>query len=99
MIVIIIIRRCMCETCGKTFDLEWGEDPPAKCKLCGSVNWEEAPEIRDATYIRKGITKAKRRLNPGAKSRARQEQGKRQWRKFRTKEQEEVEAAKKKADN
>ena len=85
MIVIIIVRRCLCETCGKTFDLEWGEDPPEKCRICGSVNWEECPEIRDATYIRKGITKAKRRLNPGAASKKRQDQGRRQYQAFKPK--------------
>lgn len=99
MIVIIVIRRALCEVCDRTFDLEYGEQPPEKCRVCGSANWEEGPEIRDATYIRKGISKSKRRLNPGAASRARQQQGKRQWRKFRTKEQEQVEAAKGKAEN
>ena len=97
MIIIVVVRRAFCEICKATFDLEWGEDPPEKCKLCGSLNWEEAPEIRDALYIRKGITKAKRRLNPGAASRKRQIQGRKQWQGFRSKEQ--VEAAKKKADN
>jgi hypothetical protein len=86
MIVIIIVRRAVCEVCQKTWDLEWGEDPPSKCKLCGSKDWEEAPEIRDAIYIRKGITKKKRRLNPGAASGARQERGKKQWRRFKDKE-------------
>jgi hypothetical protein len=85
VIVIIIVRRCLCEICGKCFDLERGEDPPEKCKVCGSLNWEEAPEIRDAIYIRKGITKNKRRLNPGAKSKKRQDQGRRQYQKFRPK--------------
>ena len=99
MIVIIIVRRAVCEVCRKTWDLEWGEDPPTTCKLCGSRDWEEGPEARDAIYIRKGISTSKRKLNPGASSRARQEQGKRQWRKFRSKEQEQVEAAKKKAEN
>ena len=66
MIVIIVIRRCFCEVCNRTFDLEWREDPPEKCKVCGSLNWEEAPEVRDAIYLRKGITKKQRRINPGA---------------------------------
>jgi len=85
MIVIVVIRRCLCEVCSKTFDLEWGEEPPEKCRVCGSVNWEEAPEVRDATYIRKGISKSKRRLNPGAASRKRQSQGRKQWRQFKPK--------------
>ncbi len=85
MIVIIVVRRCFCEICNKTFDLEWGEDPPENCRICGSLNWENAPETRDAIYIRKGHTKAKRRLNPGAKSRARQQRGKKQWQQFKTK--------------
>jgi hypothetical protein len=97
MIIIVIIRRCFCEVGNHSFDLEGDEEPPEKCRICGSVNWEEAPEIRDATYIRKGITKRKKRLNPGAASRKRQTQGRNQYQGFRSKE--EVEAAKKKADN
>jgi hypothetical protein len=85
MIVIVVVRRCVCEICFKIFDLEYGEDPPEKCKICGSVNWIEGPTTRDAIYIRKGITKAKRRLNRGAASRKRQQQGKRQWQGFRPK--------------
>ena len=69
MIVIIIVRRGLCEICGKWWDLEFGEDPPETCNLCGSRNWEQPQEVRDATYIRKGITKAKRRLNPGSRMR------------------------------
>jgi hypothetical protein len=86
MIIIVIVRRAFCEICHESFDLEFGEDPPANCKLCGSKDWELAPEIRDATYIRKGITKKKRRLNPGAASIARQGRGKAQWRQFRDRE-------------
>ena len=87
----------VCEVCFKCFDLESGEDPPKKCRVCGSENWEEAPEVRDATYIRKGITTSKRKLNPGAASRKRQAQGRKQYQGFKSKEQ--VEAAKRKADN
>jgi hypothetical protein len=97
VIVIIIVRRCCCEVCNKTWDLEWGEDPPPKCKLCGSSDWEESPAISDAVYIRKGITKSKRRLNPGAASRKRQQQGRAQHQGFKSKE--EVEVAKRKAEN
>jgi hypothetical protein len=97
MIFFVIVRRCFCEICHKMFDLECGEEPPQNCRLCGSRNWEEAPEVRDATYIRKGITKVKKRLNPGAASRKRQVQGRKQYQGFRSKEQ--VEAAKNKADN
>ena len=97
MIVIIVVRRCYCEIGAHYFDLEWGEDPPENCRICGSLNWEAAPETRDAIYIRKGITKAKRRLNPGAASRKRQTQGRKQYQAFKSKEQ--IEAAKEKADN
>jgi len=79
VIIIVIVRRCFCEIGNHHFDLEWDEEPPKKCKICGSSDWEEAPEIRDATYIRKGITKVKKKLNPGAASGKRQERGKRQW--------------------
>lgn len=98
MIVIVIVRRCFCEICGGSWDLETEEDPPKKCKLCGSVNWEEAPEIKDAIYIRKGIATKKKRLNPGAASRSRQQQGRKQYRQFKGHE-ETVEDAEKKADN
>jgi len=84
MIIIVIVRRAFCEICHKSFDLEFGEDPPANCKLCGSKNWELAPEIRDATYIRKGLATKKKRLNPGATSRARQQQGRKQYRQFKS---------------
>jgi hypothetical protein len=85
MIIIVITRRAVCEVCFKCFDLESGEDPPKHCKVCGSENWEEAPEVRDATYIRKGITTAKRKLNPGAASRKRQQQGRKQYQAFKPK--------------
>ena len=97
MIIIVIVRRCFCEIGNHSFDLEWGEEPPKLCKVCKSANWEEAAEIRDATYIRKGISKVDKNLNPGATSRKRQTQGRKQYQGFRSKEQ--VEAAKKKADN
>ena len=86
MIAITIVRRCICEVCLKHWDLEWGQLPPERCKVCGALNWEEGPEMRDATFIRKGITKAKRRLNPGAASGKRQARGKLQWQGFKDKE-------------
>ncbi len=86
MIIVIIVRRCVCEICHGLFDLEYGEDPPRKCRLCGSVNWEEAPEIKDAVYIRKGIAKKKKSLNPGSASGKSQERGKKQWRRFKDKD-------------
>ena len=87
MVIIVVVRRCFCEVCNGSFDLESDEDLPKKCKLCGSTVWEEAPEIRDAIYIRKGLATKKKRLNPGATSRKRQTQGKKQYRQFRTKEE------------
>ena len=85
MVIIVVVRRCFCEVCNGSFDLESEEELPKKCKLCGSTVWEEAPEIRDAIYIRKGLATKKKRLNPGASSRARQQQGKRQYRQFKDK--------------
>jgi hypothetical protein len=83
--------------CGKYFDLDWGDEPPEKCRMCGTLNWDKGVVTRDATYIRKGISKNKKRLNPGAASRKRQTQGREQYQGFRSKEQ--VEAAKEKGDN
>jgi hypothetical protein len=86
MITIVVVRRAFCEVCGKTFDLERDEETPKYCPLCNSYDWEGVKGSQDASLIRKGISKRKRRLNPGAYSRARQQRGKKQWQQFKDKD-------------
>jgi hypothetical protein len=45
-------------------------------------------ESRDSRFIRQGISRLRRKLNPGAKSLKRQEQGKRQYQGFKPKPEE-----------
>jgi DNA-directed RNA polymerase subunit RPC12/RpoP len=90
MIFIAIVRRCRCEICSGTFDLAPEEKPPVQCRLCGSSLWLWGPQVdtykqMNARFTRQGITFKERTLDKGAKSRARQEQGKRQWRGFKPK--------------
>jgi predicted nucleic acid-binding Zn-ribbon protein len=85
VIVLVIVRRAQCEICSGIFDLEIGEKPPDGCRVCGSTDWLYGPESSDSKYIRQGIKHVKKVLNPGAKSRARQERGRKQWRQFKPK--------------
>ena len=88
MILIQIYRIAQCEICHG----QWALDPrleisnPDECQICGSRDWLWGPEPLDSRFIRQGISKKSRKVNPGASSRKRQEQGKSQWRKFRSKE-------------
>jgi hypothetical protein len=86
MIVLVIVRRAQCEICSGQFDLKPGQAVPGKCEVCGSEDWLYGPDSSESRFIRQGIKKRKRTLNPGAKSRTRQERGKRQWRQFKTKD-------------
>lgn len=86
MILIVVVRRAVCEICHGQFDLAAEEKPPKECKLCGSLLWEFGPRKSDVLRIQEGRTKVKRKLNPGAKSKKRQDRGKSQWRKFHDKE-------------
>lgn len=90
MIYIVIVRRAHCEVCGGRFDLEPEEKPPLLCRLCNSSLWmygvighKKAPR----RLMRQGLVKVEKVVDKSAKSLKRQEQGKRQWRRFRTKEQ------------
>ena len=71
--------------CSEQWDLEPGSETPDKVpalRLCG---WEWGPESRDTRYIRQGISRLRTVLNPGAKSRARQERGRKQFKHFKPK--------------
>lgn len=86
MIYLCIVRRCQCEVCQKSFDLAVDEKPPAKCKVCGSAEWLYGTNEIESRRVRMQIQKAPVTLNPGAKSLARREQGRRQYRGFKPKE-------------
>jgi hypothetical protein len=90
LIFLAIIRRCHCEICNGEFDLKDGEEPPAECRLCGSSVWLWGREDRKARAIRQGHATKRKVLNPGAASKARQDRGLKQWRRFRTREEEEA---------
>lgn len=85
MILIVVVRRAICEVCHGQFDLAAGEKPPKECKLCGSLLWEFGPRKSDVLRIQEGRTKVKRKLNPGAKSKKRQDRAKKQWRQLKPK--------------
>ena len=77
MILIQIYRIAQCEICHG----QWALDPrleisnPDECQICGSRDWLWGPEPLDSRFIRQGISKKSRKVNPGASSRKRQEQG------------------------
>jgi hypothetical protein len=87
-ILLVVVRRAWCVTCNGTFDLEPLEIPPARCPLCNSQEWEWGPESSDSRLIRQGIKRLRKRLNPGATSKKRQDRGKKQWRRFKPKPEE-----------
>ena len=83
-VFISVVRTAQCCICNG----QWILDPmecPEKCIHCGSLDWEFGSESRDSAFIRQGITRLRKSLNPGAKSKKRQDQGKKQWRRFKPK--------------
>jgi hypothetical protein len=83
-IFLALCRIAQCSICSNQWPLE-GLDLPDKCVFCGSADWEFGPESRDSRFIRQGISRVRKSLNKGAKSRKRQEQGKKQWQGFKPK--------------
>lgn len=84
-ILIAVVRRALCAICSGTFDLDAGEEKPERCRHCGSKEWEWGPDSMDSRYIRQGIDRSRKSLNPGATSKKRQDHGRRQWRQFKGK--------------
>ena len=83
-IYLAVVRVAQCFFCSKQWELE-PQGVPERCKFCGSPDWELGPESRDTRFIRQGIDRSRNVLNPGARSRKRQEQGRRQWQGFKPK--------------
>lgn len=91
-VFIAVVRICQCYICESQWGLDFEEKPPEKCIVCGTTDWEFGAESRDSKFIRQGISRLRKTLNPGAKSRGRQLWGKKQWQGFKSREQ--VEALK-----
>lgn len=86
MILLVIVRRAVCEVCNGTYDLKGDDRPPEVCPLCNADNWLNGKIAKDTAYIRKGMATKKKRKNPGATSAKRQQRGRAQWRQFRDRE-------------
>lgn len=84
-VLVVVVRRALCAVCEGTFDLEAGEAKPEKCPHCRSKDWEWGAASIDSRYIRQGISRERKILNPGATSKRRQDRGKKQWRRFKPK--------------
>lgn len=99
-VLIAVCRIAHCMMCGKEWQLLDGATP-STCRFCGSKTWEWGPVNQTSRRIRQGIkrntsTRGRRAFNAGAASKKRQEWGRKQYRRFHTKEQDDaIEAAKK----
>lgn len=85
MIYVCVVREAVCEVCSGQFTLAPGEAIPDKCIHCGSVDWLYGREPMEGIYIRNGISRERRALNPGARARNRQVRGQAQYRQFKPK--------------
>jgi hypothetical protein len=95
-IFVCVVRRAQCMICSGMWDLDAGMEPQEACLWCGSSDWQWGPESRDTRFIRQGISRLRKSLNPGATSKKRQDHGRRQWRQFKPKP---VDAPKEPAEN
>lgn len=82
MIYLALCRIGFCEMCTSNFYLPAGDEIVEKCPTCGSSEWLYGVEPLDGVRIRMQIRKVSKPINKGAKSRARQERGRKQWRQF-----------------
>lgn len=72
-----VIRLAECAICYGRWRIDnMGE--PDTCAHCGSPDWMWGVESHDVRLIRQGVSRLRRRLNPGAKSKARQDRAKAQ---------------------
>ena len=84
-----VVRMAQCYYCSGQWVLD-NLEYPEQCAHCGSWDWEWGPESVESIKIRQGIKRLRKTLNPGASSKKRQTRGKSQWRRFRSKEQEDA---------
>jgi hypothetical protein len=84
-IFLAVCRVGACSICDAQWELPPEGGKPEICPSCGTSEWEWGPESRDSRFIRQKITRARRVVNKGARSRKRQEQGKRQYQQFKPK--------------
>jgi hypothetical protein len=95
-VYVAVVRIAQCCICTQQWGLAAGEPYPDACKVCGSTEWMWGPESKDTRLIRQGISRLRRRLNPGVASKKRQDRAKAQWQGFKPKP--EVQDASEKAD-
>lgn len=80
-VFVAVVRIAQCTLCSGQWNLE-PQEMPERCVHCGSLDWEWGIESSDSRYIRQQISRLRKVLNPGAKSRARQQHGKSQHQAF-----------------
>lgn len=85
MIYLTLCRIGFCEMCTANFYLPAGDEVVEKCPVCGSSEWLYGVEPLDGVRIRMRIKTVSRKINPGAKSKKRQDRGRNQWRRFKDK--------------
>ena len=85
MIYLCLCRIGFCEMCTASFYLPPGDELVEECPVCHSSEWLYGVEPLDGVRIRMGIKHVSRPINPGAKSKRRQDRGREQWRQFKGK--------------
>ena len=69
-------------------------DLPYRCPHCGTRLWLYGVYSKDSVFIRQGVSTRSKTLNKGVTSAKRQAHGKKQWRRFRSKEDQKTEEEK-----
>jgi hypothetical protein len=80
-----VVRKAVCAICEGEWTLEAAEKPDARCRHCGSGDWDLGPESKSSILIRNGISRLRKSINPGATSKKRVDHGKKQYRQFKPK--------------
>lgn len=93
-IYLAVVRTGMCELCSGQFIIPDPQSIPERCIHCGSTLWLYGLRTnRGSLFVRQGISTVSKELNKGATSAKRVAQGKKQWRRFRSKENQKEEKA------
>jgi DNA-directed RNA polymerase subunit RPC12/RpoP len=88
-IFLCMVRKGQCEICQQQFYIE--DDLPIRCPHCGTRLWLYGVYSKDSVFIRQGVSTRSKTLNKGVTSAKRQAHGKKQWRRFRSKEDQKLE--------
>jgi hypothetical protein len=79
MIYLAICRIGVCEICAGRMILPEGDYIPERCEHCQSSEWLYGVEPQDGIRVRTGQTHVERVLNPGVKSKKRQDRARAQY--------------------